>query len=417
MATVNPSDASGKDAEASADEYTKGLPKRGAWKIALLVVLAIAAIGFFLLPDGGQEKPKPSTAPVSRPQADTSSAVARDLKNEASNMPAPVASAPANPSVPKYSPPIPPPLSGRNAGQADFGMTKEELSRLRLDKAAASPMEAVDVVLPNNRESSTQLSSQERAALQASNITAQAEDATARALSKYGEASRVPTAVQPSARRSSGDELFLNQYTDNSFGDAIRAQPPISTLAISPGTIVRLALLRGINTDSPGQITAQVVSNVYDSRTGQILLIPMGSRVIGIYNSEFTVGQRRVVMAMTRLDLPNGVRVNLAGSNAADIQGYSGLEADVDNHYFSIFGSSLLVGAASLLLPKEQQSVTTTATAAGSETSGGIFGRALNSVAEILAARNKITRPTGKVEPGTVFSFSTVKELVLEVYK
>ena len=207
------------------------------------------------------------------------------------------------------------------------------------------------------------------------------------------------------------------QYTNANLVEVSRAQSPVATLAIAPGTIVRLALLRGVNTDSPGQITAQVVSNVYDSRTGRILMIPMGSRVIGIYNSEFGVGQRRVVMAMTRMDFPNGVRVNLSGSNAADIEGYSGLSADVNNHYFSIFGSSLLVGAASLLLPKDQQTITTTSTSGGSQTSGGIFGNAVNAVAQILANTNKITKPTGTIEPGTVFSFSTVKEIVLEPYK
>jgi type IV secretion system protein VirB10 len=36
-----------------------------------------------------------------------------------------------------------------------------------------------------------------------------------------------------------------------------------------------------IRSDLPGQITAQVTENVYDSPTGGILLVPQGTRIIG----------------------------------------------------------------------------------------------------------------------------------------
>jgi len=38
-----------------------------------------------------------------------------------------------------------------------------------------------------------------------------------------------------------------------------------------------------IRSDLPGQITAQVTENVYDSPTGRILLVPQGRRLIGQY--------------------------------------------------------------------------------------------------------------------------------------
>jgi type IV secretory pathway VirB10-like protein len=40
-------------------------------------------------------------------------------------------------------------------------------------------------------------------------------------------------------------------------------------------------LHHGIHSDLPGQVTAQVTENVYDSPTGQYLLVPQGARLIG----------------------------------------------------------------------------------------------------------------------------------------
>src|SRR3546814_8080821 len=55
------------------------------------------------------------------------------------------------------------------------------------------------------------------------------------------------------------------------------------------------------SSDLPGQVTAQVTQNVYDSPTGRILLIPQGARLIGDYDSEISVGQERVLLAWNRL--------------------------------------------------------------------------------------------------------------------
>jgi type IV secretory pathway VirB10-like protein len=45
-------------------------------------------------------------------------------------------------------------------------------------------------------------------------------------------------------------------------------------------------LIAGVRSDLPGQITAQVIENVYDTPTGRARLIPQGARSIGIYDSQ-----------------------------------------------------------------------------------------------------------------------------------
>jgi type IV secretion system protein VirB10 len=64
---------------------------------------------------------------------------------------------------------------------------------------------------------------------------------------------------------------------------------------VQAGSIIPAALITGIRSDLPGQITAQVTQNVYDSPTGRILLIPQGARLIGEYDSEISFAQNRVL--------------------------------------------------------------------------------------------------------------------------
>ena len=392
--------AAGGDAEASADEFGKGLPKRGLRK-ALIVVMGVAVLAGFIFASGnGPKKIAPAEA-ITRPEPVN---VAKQLKAEAEL--APVVR-------PGPLPPAPPPLTsaaGASATNGEVRLSAEDLKRIQREKAAASPMETNDVALTLSRNPGYPAG--ETPEDKAAREIAANQRATEEALQR----SAPPRQAQAAAQKMSNDENFLLSARDAGIDAANTVQAPKSELALAPGTIVRLALLRGINTDSPGQITAQVVSNVYDSRTGRRLLIPMGARVIGVYSSDFAIGQRRVVMAMTRLDLPNGTRIALAGGPAADTEGYSGLASSVDNHYFSMFGSSLLVGAASLLLPKEDRATTSTLTPSGTQNSGTILANSLSSVVQTLADRSKLMKPTATIEPGTEFSLSTTRELILKEY-
>ena len=75
---------------------------------------------------------------------------------------------------------------------------------------------------------------------------------------------------------------------------------------LQSGSIIAAALITGIRSDLPGQITAQVTENVYDSVSGVQLLIPQGSRLIGTYDAQVQFGQQRALLVWNRLILPNG---------------------------------------------------------------------------------------------------------------
>ena len=75
--------------------------------------------------------------------------------------------------------------------------------------------------------------------------------------------------------------------------------------------MIPAALITGIRSDLPGQITAQVTQPIYDSPTGSILLVPQGSRLIGEHDNGVAFGQRRVLLVWSRLIFPNGHSVVL----------------------------------------------------------------------------------------------------------
>jgi type IV secretion system protein VirB10 len=116
---------------------------------------------------------------------------------------------------------------------------------------------------------------------------------------------------------------------------------PLAPMELKAGAVIPGILLVGVNSDLPGTVVGQVSENVYDTATGNYLLVPQGTRIIGVYDSRITHGQKRVAVVWNRLIYPDGSSLNIAGSPGTDISGYSGLKGRVDNHYGQLFTAAL----------------------------------------------------------------------------
>lgn len=185
---------------------------------------------------------------------------------------------------------------------------------------------------------------------------------------------------------------------------------------ITEGTPIRTVLVTGLDTDTPGVVTAQVTSDVYDSLTGAQLLIPRGSRVMGSYDHNVRNGQDRVLVALTRLVRPDGTWIDLANASGAEMNGQAGLEGDVNSHFFKMFGSALVIGAASLALSKSQQTVTVDQGLGTTQMGGTIFAQALNSVVNQLLQQNRDIPPTITRDAGTEFIFMVRRDMSMTPY-
>lgn len=123
---------------------------------------------------------------------------------------------------------------------------------------------------------------------------------------------------------------------------------PANENTVTAGTIIPAMLLTGINTDAPGQVAAQVLSDVYDY-SGTNLLIPAGSQVLGTVSS--TEGSSgRVSVTFNTLVKPNGDSWNVGSSfQAIDGEGYSGIVGQVHNHTARNLGAGIMKSALSAL--------------------------------------------------------------------
>ena len=205
---------------------------------------------------------------------------------------------------------------------------------------------------------------------------------------------------------------FANAGGVNKMVSANRLKPAASPFIIQAGTIIPGALITGIRSDLPGEITAQVTENVYDSPSGQALLIPQGSRLIGAYDSQVAFGQSRVLLVWTRMILPNGKSILLERQKGSDVAGYSGLEDDVDNHWSSLFKAAAL----STLLSVGSQ------VAIGNNTNqlqqaiaqGAALG--FNQIGRQIIGRNLNIQPTLTIRPGFPVRVIVNQDLILEPY-
>lgn len=173
-------------------------------------------------------------------------------------------------------------------------------------------------------------------------------------------ASPTPVTATPQTANAQGDQAgkraFMAQASNQQTVSVERLSAPVSPNIVQAGSIIPAALITGVRSDLPGQITAQVTQNVYDSPTGRILLIPQGARLIGEYDSQITAGQTRVLLAWDRLILPDGRSIVLERQPGTDAAGYAGLQDRVNEHW----GNMLKAAAISTLLGVGAELATTT---------------------------------------------------------
>jgi type IV secretion system protein VirB10 len=150
--------------------------------------------------------------------------------------------------------------------------------------------------------------------------------------------------IDPNAVQNMQDRklAFISGAADRRTVSSDRLADPVSRYIVQAGSVIPAALITGIRSDLPGEITAQVTEAVYDTPTGKYLLIPQGARLIGKYDSQVAFGQSRVLLVWDRIIMPDGGSIVLERQEGADAQGLSGLEDEVDNHWWELAKAAAL---------------------------------------------------------------------------
>ncbi len=210
--------------------------------------------------------------------------------------------------------------------------------------------------------------------------------------------------------------LFVNAPVDRRTTAPDKLSRPASPFVIQAGTIIPAALITGIRSDLPGQITAQITENIFDSPTGRAKLVPQGARLIGIYDSQVSFGQSRALLVWTRLIMPNGRSIVLERQQGADAGGYSGLEDEVDNHWKELLGAAAL----STLLGVGAELGSGTDTGANTDIVQALrlgAANSLNQTGQQVVRRNLNIQPTLTIRPGFPVRVIVNRDIILEPYK
>jgi len=206
---------------------------------------------------------------------------------------------------------------------------------------------------------------------------------------------------------------FLKGNVDRRTVSADRIAAPASPYVLQAGAVIPAALLTGLRSDLPGQVTAQVTEDVYDSPTGKFRLIPQGARLVGQYDAQIAFGQTRALLVWTRLIMPNGRSIVLERQPGADAEGYAGLEDEVDNHWGTLFKAAILstllsIGAEAGTSGDEDElirAIRRGSSESVSQIGQRVVGRALN------------VQPTITIRPGFPVRVMVTRDLVLEAYR
>jgi len=205
---------------------------------------------------------------------------------------------------------------------------------------------------------------------------------------------------------------FLNADADKRTVSEGRLARLASRYIVQAGSVIPAALITGIRSDLPGEITAQVTDNVYDSPSGKFLLIPQGARLIGQYDSQISFGQSRVLLVWTRIIMPNGTSIVLEHQPGADSAGYAGLEDEVDYHWGNLVKAaaiSTLLGIGSELVLNSNNAVVQ-ALRTGAENT-------VNQTGQTLVSRQLNVQPTLTIRPGFPVRVVVNRDLVFVPYK
>ncbi len=235
-----------------------------------------------------------------------------------------------------------------------------------------------------------------------------------------------PAAAIPAADGDARPDPNLRARKD-AFADADPSPDPSKIYArapsrsadaeLRPGTIIPALLITGINTDLPGQLLAQVSLDVRDSLTGDRVLIPRGSRLVGTYDSHVAFGQRRALIVWSQIQLPDGSTVPIRNMPGVDPSGRAGFSDRVNNHYLRTFTGatmlSVISAGAQLSQPDRRHLDQTGRQITAEEQLAADLGRQWAEVGSELVNRNLDVQPSLTIRPGYRFRVVVTRDLVI----
>jgi type IV secretion system protein VirB10 len=211
---------------------------------------------------------------------------------------------------------------------------------------------------------------------------------------------------------------FFSSHASNPATDYLpyTLTTPISPYELKATDIITAKLVSGMNSDSPGIIKALVTKNVTDHATGMHILVPQGSTLVGVYDTDVAYGQTRMVSAWQRIiyPAPCDQSLDLGAMPGADPTGQAGFADSTDNHLWKIFSSAILVSLFSAGAQLSQPAQSSLSTYSPMQTAAGAVGQQTSQLGAEFARKGLSIPPTQQIRQGYAFAVMTTKDIAFE---
>ena len=198
---------------------------------------------------------------------------------------------------------------------------------------------------------------------------------------------------------------------------------------VRSGTFIPAILISAIDSSLPGGVVAQVRENIFDTESGQYLLLPQGSKIIGSYASLTGPAVKRINIKFTHIVRPDGLSIALETdhSGVTDQMGISGIAGEVDNHWgqvalVTLLSAALNIGVNSITdvttISSDQGGInidTDSGTLTYSQAQG--ISSALGQGVNLLAERLVPAGPVVHIDPGQTFNILVHQDMKLPAYE
>lgn len=175
--------------------------------------------------------------------------------------------------------------------------------------------------------------------------------AGARAGTEQAAVGAVPGQLTGSAARGDALQTLLRP----SVLSATRAQiAPTQHLLLPKGTFIDCTLETAIDSTLPGMATCITSTDTFGA-DGTVVLLERGTKLIGETRGDVQQGEVRVFVVWMEARTPSGVVVRL-DSPGTDALGRSGLDGEVNRHFWQRFGAAVLVSTIDGVVQSEVQS-------------------------------------------------------------
>jgi type IV secretion system protein VirB10 len=189
-----------------------------------------------------------------------------------------------------------------------------------------------------------------------------------------------------------------------------------SDRVLRAGTVIPAVLISAVHSDLDGIVRAQVAHDVFYGLV-RCVVVPAGTMLLGIQQEGARIGQNRIVVVWTALQLPTGETVVLPNAQSADRAGASGIPGKVDRRTREVFGEAMMIsaiaGAVAVAQPGSRSGRDGYYESPGERASAAV-GQQLNETTRQYLERNVQIGPTIHIAGGTRFHVMLATDLDLD---